>query len=181
MGVSLKPQDLVVCIKLALPGMGIEWTYPELARALDLSDSEANAAAHRASDAGLLTGARGRGQKPSPVRAALLEFVSHGVGYAFYVKPGEVVRGIPTAHSAPPMNEWIQGAAADALVWPDARGTMRGQAVQPLYRTVPAVAKRDPGLHEALALVDAIRLGRRREQEYAIRELSARLGGNRVP
>ncbi|MEO0661621.1 MAG: hypothetical protein AAFZ87_08795 [Planctomycetota bacterium] len=175
----LKPQDLLVAVKLALPGLGERWTYPELARALDLSDSEANSAAHRASDAGLMTRARGRTEKPKPIRSALMEFVAHGLRYAFYVRPGEVVRGVPTGHSAPPLDEQFPASELDALVWPDARGTLRGQAITPLYPSVPAVARRDAALHETLALLDAIRTGREREVCAALDEFRKRIGGER--
>jgi len=173
----LKPQDLVVCLKLALQGAPERWTYPELARSLSLSDSEANAAAHRASDAGLLTRARGRGAKPRPVRDALLEFVEHGARFAFFACPGEVVRGMPTAYSAPPLSAVVQTGSNETLVWPDALGESRGQTIVPLYPTVPAAARRDPALHEVLALVDAIRVGRARERVLAVRELKQRLAG----
>ncbi|MEG7523780.1 MAG: hypothetical protein M3H12_11860 [Chromatiales bacterium] len=45
----------------------------------------------------------------------------------------------------------------------------------PLYKSAPGAAKRDPALYELLVLVDAIRGGRARERELAIKELRARL------
>ena len=52
---------------------------------------------------------------------------------------------------------------------------MRGVEFSPLYKNVPAAAQRDPKLYELLALVDAIRDGRTRERELAIRELTIRI------
>ena len=46
----------------------------------------------------------------------------------------------------------------------------------PLYPSVPEAALKDEKLHELLALVDALRVGRAREKELAIRELKKRLG-----
>jgi hypothetical protein len=61
------------------------------------------------------------------------------------------------------------------LVWPDAEGTVRRQAIEPLYRTVPEVARRNPKLYELLALVDALRCGGARERKLAMTELQNRI------
>ena len=60
-------------------------------------------------------------------------------------------------------------------VWPDAMGKEQGQAVEPLYKTVPMAVKKDPRLYGYLALIDAIRLGRGRESNLAAKELDKRL------
>lgn len=44
-------------------------------------------------------------------------------------------------------------------VWPYAEGNIRGQEIEPLYPSVPKAVKKDPALHELLALVDGIRVG----------------------
>jgi hypothetical protein len=59
-------------------------------------------------------------------------------------------------------------------VWPDADGDVRGVTLDPLHKTVPKAARKDPVLlHELLALVDALRDGRARERRIAEREPSA--------
>jgi len=45
-----------------------------------------------------------------------------------------------------------------------------------LYKTVPKAALKDAKLYELLAIVDAIRDGKAREREIAVKELKARLG-----
>jgi len=178
MGVPLKPQDLFASLQLTLPEFEAgDWTYAHLAGRLRVSDAEANAAVRRASAAGLLTAGNGRQSKPRPVRRALLEFIKHGVRYAFYPVVGETTRGMPTAHSAPPLVDKIASEGEPPLVWPDAKGATRGQGMQPLYPTVPDAVRDQPELHELLALVDAIRMGRARERALAIEELNARLSG----
>ncbi|MEZ6017796.1 MAG: hypothetical protein R3F49_22015 [Planctomycetota bacterium] len=173
---TLKPQDLVVGLSLTLPRyMGAAWTYAQLADSLYLSDSEANAAARRAGEAGLLAGGDGRRTKPRPVPGALLEFIEHGVRYAFYAHPGERTRGTPTAHSASPLAAEFAVAREDFVVWPDASGSTRGAAVEPLYPTVPDAARASRELYELLALVDAVRIGRTRERARAIQELRRRV------
>jgi hypothetical protein len=97
------------------------------------------------------------------------------VKYAFPVHRGGLVRGIPTAHAAPPLNQQIAESSDPPPVWPDAEGSVRGVEFSPLYKNVPTAARRDTRLYELLALVDAIRDGRARERAIAIRELTARI------
>jgi hypothetical protein len=161
----LRPQDLAVAAVLALPDMSV-WTYASLAVRLELSASEAHAAVKRAGRAGLL---RGR----SVDRRALLEFLEHGVRYAFYAIRGAPTRGVPTGVLAPPLNTLM--SAKEGPVWPSADGGARGYALEPLYRTAPTAAQRDTSVHEVLALIDALREGGVRERELGLRELRMRL------
>ena len=64
---------------------------------------------------------------------------------------------------------------SDAYVWPDPTGEVRGQAIEPLYRSVPIAAKNDEELYVLLSLIDAIRVGRVREQRLAQQELERRV------
>lgn len=109
------------------------------------------------------------------LKPQLLEFLVHGVRYAYPVERGSLTRGVPTAHGAPPLRDKIRTSASDALpVWPDPEGTVRGEAWSPLYPSVPAATRRDAALYEALALLDAIRGGRARERSIAVEELKRR-------
>lgn len=54
-------------------------------------------------------------------------------------------------------------------------GIVTGQAIAPLYRSVPQAAKNDPELYALLSLIDALRVGRVREQPLAEGELKNRL------
>ena len=109
------------------------------------------------------------------MRLALEELLVHGIKYVFPVTPGERVRGVPTAHSVSPMKELIVYNNDDIFVWPHPQGTVRGSAITPLYRTVPEVVQNDEELHQLLAIVDCLRLGKRREVELATEELKKRL------
>ena len=169
MGMALlRPQDLLVALKLTLEPRGQLRSYSALAHDLAMSPSKVHDAVKRATAAGLLLVDR------MPNRPALLEFILHGVRYAFYTKLGPVTLGTPTAHAAPPLVEEI---AAGELppVWPDPEGTHRGEAVEPLHASVPRAARNDPRLHEPLALVDALRIGRARERKLAGGHLERRL------
>jgi hypothetical protein len=173
MFMPLKGLDLLVCLKIAVMESP-SWTYAQAGEALGLSASETHVAVRRSAAAGLLVPPADQGQKPSAQVQALLEFIEHGVRYAFYAVPGTIRRGMPTAHSAPPLNAEILDAEAP-LVWPDPEGAVRGQELRPLYRTAPFAARKDARLYAVLSLVDALRVGRVRERRRAMELLSARL------
>lgn len=61
-------------------------------------------------------------------------------------------------------------------VWPHPEGEVRGYEFSPLYKSVPSAALKDKELYALLAIIDAIRDGRARERELAIKELLKRLG-----
>lgn len=169
---TLKPQDVFVLLKLVALGRE-PWTYQRLAVELSISQSEAHAAVRRAVSARLMsdaTTANGR-----PVMASLLEFLVHGVRYAYPPERGSMTAGMPTGYAAPPLNKVIVQPDEPPPVWPHAAGTVRGYSFEPLYPSVPAAAARDPSLYELLALVDAIRDGRARERNLAVKELEKRL------
>jgi hypothetical protein len=109
-----------------------------------------------------------------PVKA-VEEFLIHAVKYAFPAQRGEVTRGVLTSYAAPPLSAKIAGDSGLPPVWPHPEGQHRGVSLEPLYRTVPVAALRDPLLYELLALVDALRDGRARERRLAEQELIARL------
>jgi hypothetical protein len=95
--------------------------------------------------------------------------LEHGLKYVYPQKPGALVRGIATSHSAEPLNKIIQ--SEDNYVWPFAQGNLRGQAIEPLHPSVPKACLKDHVLYELLALTDALRVGKIREQKIAITEL----------
>ena len=163
----MKPQDIVILLKIvALDNEN--WQQKPLAEALGMSQSEVSQSVARSLYAGLLYG-----NGKQVMKSALLEFLQYGLTYAFPQKPGAVVRGIVTAHSAPPLNENIE--STENYVWPYAKGDVRGHCIVPLYASVPHAVLQDPKLHELLALVDALRVGKARERILAIDELKKRL------
>ena len=191
---NLRPQDVVVVLKLAsLERVAKRWTYAEVSKDLFLSQSQVFRSVQRAEEARLLNAptlppeprpssfAKEEGRVfLSPNNSNLLEFLIHGVKYAFPVEHGSLTRGIPTAEAAPPLSHYFGEDFSHPPVWPHATGSVRGMAFSPLYRNVPQAATRDRILYEMLALVDAIREGRAREREIAIRELELRIAGKKV-
>jgi hypothetical protein len=167
----LKPQDVVVVLKL-LSYQEKRPPFSQIAHELAMSPSEVHAAVKRAQAAHLLHGSALGGR---PILQALEEFLIHGIKYAFPPQRGGLSRGLPTSYAASPLNAQIIQGSEPPPVWPDAEGPVRGLALEPLYHTVPVAAKRDPSLYELLALVDAIRDGRARERNIAVKELTKRL------
>ena len=82
---------------------------------------------------------------------------------------------MPTSHAAAPLSRLIVASADLPPVWPYSDGSVRGVSLEPLYRSAPAAALRDPALYELLALIDAMRDGRARERKLAEEELSTRI------
>src|SRR5262247_3391249 len=141
--ISLKPQDVVVLLKLGLRREPA--TLATLGTQLGISASEIHGAMNRASSATLLDLDQRR-----PRARNLLEFLEHGIRYVFVSRRGEITRGVPTAFSAPPLSDqlWqplpefdnvLTRAAANAagvpqvtapavpLVWPHPEGEVRGE------------------------------------------------------
>jgi DNA-binding Lrp family transcriptional regulator len=165
----LRPQDIVVSLKL-VDASPEEKTFPRLAEALGISASEVHAAVKRATRSGLVDGESRRVRK-----AALCEFLVHGLRYVFPAEWSTVTRGVPTSYAAPPLN--AQFSPGDLPpVWPHPEGGARGEGLAPLFRSAPGAALRDPRLYEWLALVDAVRSGRARERKLAAQEIERRLG-----
>lgn len=181
----LHSQDVVLLLKLvASRDASKPWTYAELGKELFMSASQVFRSVERAEMARLLVapiipapsnnGEHSPGGMLWPNRNYLKEFLIHGVKYAFPAERGGPTRGVPTAEAAPPLVQHFPDFQLPP-VWPSAEGAFRGIAFSPLYKNVPQAASQDPKLYELLALVDAIREGRTREREIAIRELTARI------
>jgi hypothetical protein len=165
----LKPQDIVILLKLVTLG-NRPWAYSALALELGMSPSEVHSGIRRAAKARLFDT-----QRNVVVLRSLQEFLVHGVKYAFPPDRGQLTRGIPTCYAALPLNSLIVQSDEPPPVWPDPDGTVRGYEFSPLYRSVPKVAPRDQAFYELLTLVDAIRDGRAREREIAVKLLTERL------
>jgi len=170
--IVLRPQDLVVLLRLALE-RGPAPPYAALAADLGLTASETHAAVERAVAAQLAR--KDAGGKATVVREALRLFLQHGARYCFPATRGGMTRGLPTGYAAPPLNELIVAGSDPVPVWPYKNGTLRGIALQPLYPSVPDAAARNPALYELLVLFDAIRAGSARERALAIDLLDKRL------
>lgn len=163
----MRPHDIAVLLKIISYGRE-PWLQQPMATELIISQSELSKSIARSKNARLLDKS---GRKVR--RLALMDFLESGIAYVFPQHPGSIVRGIATSHSASPLKEHIQ--SDENYVWPSAKGEMKGQAIIPLYKTLPEAALNDVKLYEMLALVDAIRVGSAREKKLAISELKKRI------
>lgn len=146
-----------------------------LSASLGLSKSEVSNSMVRCRESGLLINDYDT-SLPKVNRRELLKVTEHALKYFFPVRPGAIVRGIPTGFAAPALSKSLKSAGGLIPVWPDPFGSERGQAIEPLYKTVPEAVKKDRTLYHYLALVDAIRVGGPRECSVAVNILKAGMG-----
>jgi len=159
----MRPQDIVILLEIITQGPK-NFYLKDLARELNISQSEVSESVNRSTIAGLMAE-----DKKIVLRKPLFEFLVHGLPYVFPQKPGAIVPGMATAHSAPPLS--FKFGNDEPFVWPDAKGTIKGQEIKPLHPGQVEAAKRNSVLYELLALTDALRVGRAREKELAEVEL----------
>ncbi len=163
----MRPQDVAVLLKIV--ALGAEpWLARDLASVLRLSPAEVSNSLKRSALAGLLDATRRKVAKRN-----LLDFLESGLPYVFPTRPGGSVRGVPTAHSAAPLA--AKFLSDEPYVWPSAKGSAKGQAIQPLYPGAVEASLADAALYQLLALSDALRVGRTRERGEAVKELAKRL------
>lgn len=164
---GMRPHDIVILLKIIAKGRQ-EWFMKDLSYELNISASEVSESINRSKIAGLIAP-----NKKTVMKLALMDFLEHGLPYVYPERPGAMVRGIPTAHSATPLSDTI--VSREHYVWPYGKGSMRGQAIEPLYPTVVEAVLKDGKLYELLALVDALRIGKAREKALAVQELQKRI------
>jgi hypothetical protein len=189
---GMRPQDILIILKIiADSNMGETWNTSNLlkedqlpiqtrlnlsppnnksiATSLQISEAEVSESLRRSHYAGLILDLKLKLIN----KKALFDFLLYGLKYVFPARPGALVRGVPTAQSAFPLNILI--VSEENFVWEYAEGTVRGQSIDPLYPTVPAVVLNDTNLHQLLSLVDAIRTGSARTVSLASEELEKRI------
>ena len=161
----MRPQDVPILLKiLSYDRARQSWQMKNLASDLRISPSEVSESLNRSVEADLLDG-----KKKRVNRLALNDFLMHGIRYVFPQRPGALVRGMNTAHSASPLNKSI--SSNENFVWPSAEGQVLGQAIEPLYPSVVEASKDDSFLYQCLALIDVLRMGKARERDLARKEL----------
>ncbi len=166
----LKPQDVLVVIKIALLGRP-DWTYATLASELFLSASGVHESVQRAAKSDLIN-LENRSVKLEP----LLEFLIHGVRYSFPPEYGKIAHGMATAFGAEVAKRYLTVAAGETIpVWPGRLGDSRGITMKPLHKSVPVAAARDQRLYDVMAFIDMVRSGKARERRVAAEQITSRL------
>jgi hypothetical protein len=160
---GMRPQDVLVLLKI-ISLNNPEFRLVDLAQSIGISLSEVSDSISRSVFAHLIAP-----DKKTPLRKAIFEFLVHGLPYVFPTRPGALVVGVPTAHSAPPLSDSF--GAVDPVVWASADGEVKGQEITPLHPKQAQAAQQDRKLYELLALTDALRMGKAREKSLAEGEL----------
>jgi hypothetical protein len=169
----MQGQDIALLLKLAIQNEPAIQSK-SLAEGLSISPSEVSKALKRCADAGLVYI---EGLEKRVNRTGLMEFLSHGLKYAFPPERGSMARGVPTATAAEPLKSRFLDDKEPPTVWPYAEGKIRGLSLAPLYSGAPKAALRDSKFYGALALCDAIRAGRTRERNLAVELLEKAING----
>lgn len=164
---GMRPHDIVILLKIISYGHE-NWLMKDLGYDLYISLSEISESLNRSVLSGLISS-----NKKRIMKSSLLDFLVFGLKYVFPQKPGALVRGIKTSHSSLPLSNII--LSEEIYVWPYSEGNSRGFSIEPLHPNVPKACIKDPNLHELLSLVDAIRLGNKREFNIAVEELKKRI------
>ncbi len=164
---GMRPQDIVILLKIATY-RNKPWFMKDIAYDISISASEVSESLNRSMIARLISS-----NKKKLMKQSILEFLQYGLKYVYPQRPGRIGRGISTAHSAMPLSNLIH--SQEQIVWSHPEGNVRGQIIEPLHPSVPSACLRDHNLYELLALVDALRIGKAREQNIAIEELKTRI------
>jgi hypothetical protein len=168
---TLKPQDLLVALKLAV-NPERDFLLVQLSVELGMPLSVVHGCIKRAEIARLISRSSG---SMRALRQAVREFVIHGAKYAFPAQLGAPTRGVPTAIGAPVLAIHFEKSEMPP-VWPSPEGTNWGLALPPLHPAVLKAIENDHALYDVLALLDALRVGAARERELAANELASRFG-----
>ena len=165
----LNGEDIVLLLRLV--DADPSWTVRQLAEETTIPRSVVHRAIKRLGAAGLYSE-----QTRSVNIPQAEEFLIHGLRYVFPGRMEGPSLGMPTAWAAPPLNGRIVTSPEELPpVWPDAMGERRGLAVRPLHPSAVEATRRDRGLGERLALLDALRLGGPRIKSEAAALLVPRL------
>jgi predicted transcriptional regulator len=164
---GMRPHDIAVLLKIISKG-NQNWLMKDLAFELGISASEISESINRSIIAGLISN-----NKKIIKKLALLDFLKSGLRYVYPQQPGAMGRGIGTAHSALPLSNQIK--SEEAFIWSFAKGNIRGQIIEPLHPNIPSACLKDEKFYELMALTDAIRVGKAREQQMAIEILKEKI------
>lgn len=162
---GLYPQDVLILLLMILEDTGPVY-QKDIARRLHLSPAAVSYAVKRLKGIGLLS----QDQNKIMVQS-FLDFVFYAIHLVFPAQVGSEARGILTAHEVhAPQNQTVK-----KYVWRSDRGNHLGQQVSPLYESVPLFVLDEPKMYQALACIDAIRIGNSREKKLAYRQLETLL------
>lgn len=164
---GIRPQDIVILLKITSLKQDT-WQLSTLSESLHISISEISESLNRSKLAKLINDDKKKVQKLN-----LLEFLEHGLKYVFPFQGLTLSRGIPTAVSHPEIQQNF--ISNQIYVWPSKSGKVIGIGIEPLLPRISDFIEKDPELYKNLSLVELFRMGKIREQEFAIKQLKRSL------
>jgi hypothetical protein len=166
----IRPPDVFVLLGLLTPAVARGWSVHSLAGDLAMPPAEAQRSLARLGETPVYDKARRQVNRP-----AAQQLLLDAVALVAPARLGAPTRGMPTAWAAPPLAARVPAGKDLPPVWPDPVGGAKGLTLTPLHKSASEVALADPWMHEALALVDALRVGDARIRKLAAELLRARL------
>lgn len=155
---ALKPQDVVVAIKLA----GIkQFTYASLSLAVGLAPSQVHASVKALLQSKLMSEDGDSGVAINRFR--LVEFLVHGVPYMFPAIETHPTKGLATISELDEMKQVF--LTQRNYVWPLPSGKDTGVGLVPLHHCVFRAVQDDAAAYRILMSIDAIRIGDARERD----------------
>jgi hypothetical protein len=161
---SLKPQDLIVALKLAITPEATRQTYAQISPQLGLSASAVHASVRILTRARLIDGNFKDGI--SVQRGSLLELVIHGVPYFFPATISGASRGMRTGLAQLDADKQFVDSE-ETYVWPSPTGSVRGTSLLPLHSCALVASENDLTLYKILACIDVLRTEGARERALA--------------
>jgi MarR family len=162
----VSPTDVYVLAGV-LAEDGEPTTLRDLARELHVDHTLVHRALIRAEEAGLYRKASKEVNRPN-----LEELLIHAARFIAPARLGPLTRGTLAAWAAEPISKVIrQSGDEPPPVWPDARGSVRGQELKPLHPAAPHASKDNPKLASLLTVIDSLRVGDMRTRKVAADEL----------
>ena len=160
----LKPQDTLIALKTwADSQRGLHWPLRESALYIGISASEFSKGLKRLEASSLLV-ARNDQRFVEP--NALLEWLCYGVRYAYPAQSSGFGRGMPTSWNCEYLvSEMV--SPTPAMIWQQPGGEVEGVIIEPIHASAPFAASQNELMYQALAVIDAIRLGKPRELAIA--------------
>lgn len=164
---GMRPHDVAILLKIASKD-NVNWLMKDLAYELQISPGEISESINRSVIGGLINS-----DKKTLRKLALVDFLRSGLRYVFPQQLGPITRGMATSISAPPLSGDF--FCDENFVWPHSKGNLRGQAIIPLHPKTPEACLKDSNYYELMALTEAIRIGKAREQNMAFEYLKEKI------
>lgn len=164
---GMRPYDIAILLAISIQP-DRNWRMREISRQLHISASEVSESLNRSRIAGLISE-----DKRKLSKLDMLVFLENGLRYVFPANPGEMVMGMPTAHSH--IKWYTRIHDKHKYVWPHPSGKVKGLAIAPLHPRLPEACLENEKFYELMALCDSLRVGDSSERQQAINELRYRL------